>query len=93
MNKMFVSLVALTFAGAAGSAVAQDAAAFADVDTDQSGDLTLEEVQVVMPDLTQEDFDAADADASGTLSEEEYTTLSAGGAMSGGDDAMSEDSE
>lgn len=49
---------------------------FATVDADQSGTVTLEEVQAIMPDVTEEQLQAADADQSGDLSEEEFQALS-----------------
>ncbi|UJQ93657.1 hypothetical protein [Mariluticola halotolerans] len=75
MNKTLLSLAA-AFA-LTGAAIAQDAT-FADIDTDQSGDLSFAELTVTMPDLTMEAFTAADVDANGAISEEEYATLSAG---------------
>jgi hypothetical protein len=47
------------------------------IDTDGNGAVSLAEAQVVWPDLTQEQFAAADADASGELSVEELATLPA----------------
>ena len=45
------------------------------IDTDGNGTVSLAEAQVVWPDLTQEQFATADADASGELSVEELATL------------------
>lgn len=70
-------LAAIAVAGFVAPAFAQ-APDFATADADQSGAVTLEELQAVMPDATQESFTAADADASGDLSEEEFATVTAG---------------
>lgn len=87
MKKTIITLTALTFLGATSAAFAQ-AASFTDLDTDQSGDLTLQEVQVAMPDLTQDQFNAADADGNGTLSQDEFTALqSSMGSDSGSSDS------
>lgn len=56
-------------------AVAQTPLTFADVDSDGNGELSFVELQVVWPDLTQEEFDAADADMSGGLSPDELNSL------------------
>jgi len=68
-------LALLAVAGFAAPALAQTVD-FATVDVDQSGTVTLEEVQAAMPDVTEEQFAAADADQSGNLSEEEFQALS-----------------
>lgn len=59
---------ALAFSAAASAATME----FSEVDADQSGDLTQEEVTAAIPDWTEEQFSSLDADASGTLDEEEY---------------------
>lgn len=46
---------------------------FAGLDTDASGEITYEEMTVAQPDLTAEQFTLADVDASGALSEAEFT--------------------
>ena len=56
-------------------AVAQTPLTFADVDTDANGELGFVELQVVWPDLTQEEFDAADLDQSGGLNADELNGL------------------
>ena len=48
---------------------------FADFDANQDGQLTLEEIQAVIPDFTQDDFNAADTDQNGTLSPDEFDAL------------------
>jgi len=54
---------------------------FATVDADASGDITLEEVQAVVPDFSEELYGQADMDASGSLNEEEFNTLVSSGAL------------
>jgi len=75
MKKTILSLAAAL--ALTSTAIAQDAT-FADIDTDQSGDLSFAELTVTLPDLTMDAFTTADVDANGALSEEEYTTLTAG---------------
>ena len=66
----------LAIAGLSTAAVfAQTPTSFADVDTDGNGELSFAELQVVWPDLTQAEFEAADADASGGLSVDELNSL------------------
>lgn len=48
------------------------AAEFSDVDADQSGLLSLEEVQAVAPDVTEDEFTSYDGDANGGLDEGEF---------------------
>jgi hypothetical protein len=74
MRKIALGIAALSFAAAV-PVMAQETAAmaFADIDTDGDGVITLAELQVAWPDFLEEDFTAADTDASGGFSEEEYT--------------------
>lgn len=51
---------------------------FTSVDVDQSGGVTWQEVQAVMPDVTEDQFRVADGDGSGDLNEEEFQTLVSG---------------
>lgn len=74
MKKILATLSILAFTA---PAMAQ-AADFATVDADGSGTVTWEEVQAAMPDVTEEQFQAADADDSGDLSEDEFATLGGG---------------
>ena len=78
MKKILITIAAIGLT--TGVAVAQDVPAFTAADGDASGDVTLAEAQAVWPDLTQEAFDAADTDKSGSLNQTEYDALSAGGA-------------
>jgi EF hand len=73
MKKIAIALFA---AGLSTAAFAQVAALDLTVlDTDKSGDVSFAEVQVALPELTEELFKTADIDASGTLSAEELVTL------------------
>lgn len=73
MNKFILGVAALGLSATA--AFAQSPASFADVDTDANGELSFVELQVAWPDLTQEEFDAADLDKSGGLSVDELNSL------------------
>lgn len=73
MNKIALTMAAFGLATTA--AFAQTPTSFADVDTDASGELSFAELQVVWPDLTQVEFDTADANGSGGLSADELNTL------------------
>lgn len=70
MKKVMISLAVIAFAA---PAFAQ-AGTFAELDADQNGEVSFEELTVAMPDLTVEKFATADTDANGALSEEEYNT-------------------
>jgi hypothetical protein len=76
MKKLLVSILALGIATT--GALAQDAAApaaapdLATIDADKSGDVSFAEAQLVWVDLTADAFAAADADASGALSQAEF---------------------
>jgi len=79
MKKIIVS--SLVVLGLSTAAFAQGAATdFATVDTDLNGGVSLTEAQVAWPDLTEEAFTAADTDANGELSAEEYDALVAASA-------------
>ena len=73
MRKLALSLAVVV--ATAGAAYAQSPTNFADVDTDANGELSFAELQIVWPDLTQEEFDGADADKSGGLIAAELNTL------------------
>ncbi|MCT8999054.1 hypothetical protein [Chelativorans intermedius] len=70
-------LIVIAAAGFAAPAFAQ-AADFATVDADQSGTVSMEELQAAMPDVTEEAFTAADTDGSGDLSEDEFNAAFGG---------------
>lgn len=67
-------LATLTVVAFTAPALAQ-AMDFATIDADASGTVTWEEVQAAAPDLTEEQFQAADADGSGDLSAEEFAAI------------------
>lgn len=70
MKKFAITLAAL---GLSTAAFAQaEAVTFAAVDTDLSASVSLAEAQVAWPDLTQEIFDAADANKDGSLDQAEF---------------------
>lgn len=73
MHKIAVSLAILGLS--AGAALAQTPTTFADVDSDNSGELSFVELQAVWPDLTQDEFDIADRDNSGGLNVDELNSL------------------
>lgn len=73
MHKIALSLAVLGLSATA--AFAQTPTSFADVDTDANGELSFAELQLAWPDLTQAEFDAADADTSGGLVPDELNTL------------------
>ena len=78
-NKFLIaSIAAVGFAGAAA------AAEFAEVDSDQNGLASLQEVQVIAPDVTQDDFDGYDENADGGLDEIEFNAWQT--AMNGGEE-------
>jgi hypothetical protein len=83
VQKIIISLVALTLSGAAltTGVMAQTTPTpdFATVDSDKSGEVSFGELEIVMPKLTKAAFDAADADKSGGLSATEFATVSDGG--------------
>lgn len=74
MKHLIAAIVAVGFAAPA-FAQAPD---FASIDVDQSGGLTLPELQAVYPDTTEETFQALDTDGSGDLSPEEYAAATGG---------------
>ena len=85
MNKIIVSAAAAVLLLSGSTAVFAQGASmssdmpmdFASLDTDANGSLSLEEAQVAWPDLTQEQFEAADMNHDGALSEEESNSLKA----------------
>jgi len=75
MKKILISIVALSFTTAAFAQAA--APTFSTADTDASGGVSWTEAQVLWPDLTEDQFKAADADTSGELSADEFAALPA----------------
>jgi hypothetical protein len=74
--KMKRTLVALSLMALSSTAFAVEELDFAKLDLNADGALSLTEIQVAMPELSEEAFNAADADKSGTLSMEEIAALS-----------------
>lgn len=72
--KKFV-LSSLLVLGMSGAAFAQGAPDFATLDADMSGGVSFAEAQVAWPDMTAEEFAAADTDGNGELSPEEFGVL------------------
>lgn len=73
MRKLALGLLA---AGLLATPVlAQTALTFADVDTNGDGRLSYEELQVVWPDLTQEEFDNADVENLGSVTPDQLSAL------------------
>lgn len=73
MRKLALSFVAFAFASTA--AFAQTPVTFAQLDTDGDGRLSFAELQVAWPDLTQEEFNAVDAEGLGSLTPDQLNTL------------------
>ena len=73
MKKTALGLMALTIMAA--PALAQAPLTFAEVDIDASGELSFEELQAAWPDLTQDEFMAADLDMNGSLNADELNGL------------------
>ena len=70
-----IVLTTLFALGLSTAAFAQAATDFGSVDTDISGGVSYAEAQVAWPDLTPEDFAAADTDGTGELTVEQYNAL------------------
>jgi hypothetical protein len=73
MHRLALSLAVIGLTATA--AFAQTPTSFADVDTDANGELSFAELQLIWPDLTQQEFDGADSDGSGGLTPDELNTL------------------
>ncbi len=74
MNKTVLSLAALIGLSATGGAFAQGLD-FNSLDADANGEISMEELQAAIPDLTPESFAMIDTDASGALSADEFAAL------------------
>jgi hypothetical protein len=89
MKKTIFAIASVIGLSISGAALAQDLD-FATLDADVSGGVSLTELQVALPDITEEDFASYDADASGELSEDELAAVAGADA---GADAMSVEGE
>lgn len=76
MKKTAIALAVAFGLSAAGGALAQPLD-FNALDADQNGEITLEELQVAIPDLTPESFAMLDTNGDGVLSAEEFAALTA----------------
>lgn len=74
MKKTIFAIASVIGLSISGAALAQDLD-FATLDADVSGGVSLEELQVALPDLTEEEFASYDLDASGELSEDELAAV------------------
>jgi hypothetical protein len=70
-----IAMTAAVLGLTATAAFAQTPTSFVDVDADGNGELSLVELQVVWPDLTDVEFSGADVDVSGGLSTDELNSL------------------
>lgn len=73
MRKLALGLMAAGLL--ATPALAQTPLTFVDVDSNGDGRLSYQELQTVWPDLTQDEFASADADAAGGLTPDQLNTL------------------
>ena len=70
MRKALLALAVSTFAVTSALAVE-----LTEIDADNNGVISMEEAKVAMPNLSQEDFTAADVDGDGSLNAEELGGL------------------
>jgi hypothetical protein len=71
------TLLITSVAAALGLAGAATAADFTEVDADANGLVSLQEVQAIAPDVTEDEFSSYDGDADGSLNEDEFATWDA----------------
>jgi hypothetical protein len=76
MKKYLVAFAATL--GLAGTALAQEVTV---TDTDADGSYSLEELQIVYPELTEEVFDVIDANGDGGIDEDELAAAQAAGVL------------
>jgi Ca2+-binding EF-hand superfamily protein len=74
MKKTIIAIASVIGLSMSGAALAQDLD-FAALDADVSGGVSLSELQVALPDITEEEFASYDLDGSGELSEEELAAV------------------
>ena len=70
--KKLLLMTAAAITLSVGGALAQNTPDFATTDGDKSGEVTFSELILQYPDVSQEQFDTADADKSGGLNEKEF---------------------
>lgn len=89
MKKLLATLAVVGFTV---PAMAQ-AVDFDSVDADGSGTVSWEEVQTALPEITEEEFQAADIDSTGELTEEQFEVLAGAGDMDAApmDDTMGDE--
>lgn len=75
--KKLATLTTIAAFALAPAAFAGSTPAFADIDTNADGFLTVSEIQVVAPEVTEEDVASYDTDADSMLSEAEFETWKA----------------
>jgi hypothetical protein len=81
MNKLLIIIAAAgltlsTGAFAQDNSTTANPTTFAAADADSSGGVSFEEAQAVWPDVTQDQFNTADANTDGSLDEAEFGALS-----------------
>jgi hypothetical protein len=76
MTSKFIPLGAIAALG-----LATLAQAATDLDTNGDGVLTMDEVQIAYPDMTEDNFIAMDVNADGTLDDEEVAAAQEAGVM------------
>lgn len=74
MKKTVMTLAAVLGLSAAAPALAQGVD-FDSLDGNLDGKISFEELQVALPDVTQDDFTVLDTDGDGALSREEFAVL------------------
>ena len=93
MKKILASLAVAGLALSTGAAFAQEAAIadpsnFTGVDTDRNGTVSWAEFSLMFPDVGEDQYNTADVDGDGVLSEDEYATLAIStGSVGGGDES------
>jgi len=69
------TVLAVSFIALTAPAFAQQPPNFSAADTDGDGVVSSAEMKAAMPDMTQEQWDQADADKSGTLTQAEFDQM------------------
>lgn len=82
MKKTILAIASIAGLSLSGVAFAQDFD-FATLDADASGGVSFEELQVLFPDISEDEFASYDGDANGELSEDEFEAMAAADASGG----------